>query len=35
LRNRARRQLVLLEELGLIFTNVFRTQTIWRALESS
>src|SRR3981081_907149 len=26
--NRARRQLVLLEQLGLIFTNVFRTQTI-------
>src|ERR1700720_4819412 len=35
LRNRARRQLALLEQLGLIFTNVFRTQTIWRALESS
>src|ERR1700747_1442118 len=35
LRNRARRQLALLEQLGLIFTNVLRTQTIWRALESS
>src|ERR1700730_16917932 len=35
LRNRARRQLALLEQLGLIFTNVFRTQTIWRTLESS
>src|SRR5712664_51507 len=33
--NRARRQLALLEQLGLIFTNVFRTQTIWRTLESS
>src|SRR6266436_9199823 len=32
--NRARRQLVLLEQLGLIFTNVFRTQTIRRTLES-
>jgi hypothetical protein len=27
LRNRARRQLAFLEQLGLIFTNVFRTQT--------
>src|SRR6266704_3546235 len=34
LRNRARRQLALLEQLGLIFTNVFWTQTIWRTLES-
>ena len=34
-RNGARRQLALLEQLGLIFTNVFRTQTIWRTLESS
>src|ERR1700722_11516147 len=35
LRDCTRRQLVLLEQLGLIFTNVFRTQTIWRTLESS
>src|SRR5580692_9325557 len=35
LRNRARRQFAFLEQLGLIFTNVFRTQTIWRTLESS
>src|SRR4029077_5058171 len=35
LRNRARRQLALLEQLGLIFTNWLMTQTIWRALESS
>src|SRR5271169_4326010 len=35
LRNRGRRQLALLEQLGLIFTNVFGTQTIWRTLESS
>src|ERR1700688_231237 len=35
LRNRARRQLALLEQLGLIFTNVFWAQTIWRTLESS
>src|SRR5258708_19807821 len=34
LRNRARRQLALLEQLGLIFTNVFWTQTIRRTLES-
>src|SRR5207253_11104267 len=35
LRNRARRQLALLEQLGLIFTNVLRTQILWRSLESS
>src|SRR5438876_6970552 len=33
--NRARRQLALLEQLGLIFTNVLWTQTIRRTLESS
>jgi len=35
LRNRARQQLALLDQLGLIFTNVLRTRIIWRALESS
>jgi WD40-like Beta Propeller Repeat len=34
LRDRGRRQLALLEQHGLIFTNVFWTQTIWRTLES-
>src|SRR5258707_5238083 len=35
LRDCTRRQLALLEQLGLIFTDVFRTQTIRRTLESS
>jgi hypothetical protein len=34
LRNGARRQLPLLEQLGLIFANVFRAQTIGRTPES-
>src|SRR5215469_858948 len=35
LRYRARRQLPLLKQLGLVLANVSRTQTVWRAVEVS